>query len=77
MARHSKKSKRLNLKGEQMSALSLCQKIPSNYLYAFYVLYLVLEYILGKTKWGSAIGLLIETPINKVLSYFGINLGSS
>lgn len=58
-----------------MSALQLCQKLPPSVIIVFWILYSLWEYGLGKTKWGSTVGLFIETPINKVFSYFGIKLG--
>lgn len=52
--------------------MELCQRLPPATMVIFYVLYATLEWFMGKTKFGSMIGLAIETPIAKVLKKLGI-----
>lgn len=55
-----------------MDPMELCQRLPPATMVIFYVLYATLEWFMGKTKFGSMIGLAIETPIAKVLKKLGI-----
>ena len=51
----------------------ICAQIPLAGHVLIWISYLVWEYVLGKTKFGSSVGLFIETPINKLMAYLHLN----
>ena len=52
-----------------MQLTTVCQQLPPFMHLALWLVVLAWEYGLGKTKYGSSIGLFIETPLNKFLAY--------
>lgn len=42
---------------------SLCQTLPPAAPIVGFIVYSVWEYLIGKTKYGSTVGLLVEHPI--------------
>jgi hypothetical protein len=59
-----------------MALTMICQKLPQSTLVVIWILWALWEYVLGKTKFGSTVGLLIEAPINKLLAKLGIGNGA-
>lgn len=55
-----------------MDLTAICQKLPPSALALLWAGYAIWEYGIGKTKWGSSIGLFIEAPINATLKKLGI-----
>ena len=47
----------------------LCFQMPNAAIGIGYALYVLSEYIMGKTRFGSWIGILIETPAKKLFRW--------
>lgn len=50
----------------------VCQQLPPFMHLILWLLVLAWEYGIGKTKYGSTLGLFIETPLNKALAYVNV-----
>lgn len=49
--------------------MSLCSQLPQWLVVSTFVGYQIFEWIMGKTQFGSTIGLLIEAPLTKVFNW--------
>jgi hypothetical protein len=47
----------------------VCEQLPLTGHILVWVGYLFWEYVIGKTKFGSTLGVLIEAPIKKALNF--------
>lgn len=51
-----------------MQLTAVCQQLPPFMHLILWLAVLAWEYGLGKTQYGSSVGLFIETPLNKLLA---------
>lgn len=57
-----------------LSLQGVCEQLPPVGHVLIWIAVLVWEYGFGKTKWGSTAGLMIETPIKKILNLIKVRL---
>ena len=55
--------------------MQTCLQLPPVAHLMVWISVMLWEYGLGKTKWGSTFGLLIETPLNALLKKMGVGSG--
>lgn len=49
-----------------MNLQQVCQQLPPWAHVGLWVVVLLWEYVLGKTKFGSTVSLFVETPLTKI-----------
>lgn len=52
-----------------MSIESLCTQMPNGAIVVGFCFYSLFEYMMGHTQFGSAVGLLIESPVATILKW--------
>lgn len=48
---------------------TICQQLPPTAAVIGFAIYAVFEYLIGKTKFGSALGLLLEHPALTIFNW--------